>query len=149
MSLFQRTHIQEWDGCVRFQGLAPSRTGWPLASISWESFESRWLSVPRVDALWSECYEKIRVIKLKPNDQTHFTNQLLLLLSCVSNFIFSLSFGERYYRETVTTLPQWSTSWSGPFRPGLSGFIPELTTIYVWESKCTDVAGKKVRRDSK
>ena len=41
-----------------FRVWAPSWTGSPLASISCESFESRWLTeVPRVDSLRSGCHE--------------------------------------------------------------------------------------------
>ena len=45
-----------------FRVWAPSWTGWPLASISCRSFESRWLSkVLRFDLLRSGCHEIFRV----------------------------------------------------------------------------------------
>ena len=45
-----------------FRVWAPSWTGWPLASISCEIFESRWLSeVPRVSSLRSGCHAIFRV----------------------------------------------------------------------------------------
>ena len=60
-----------------FRVQPPSSTDWPLALISWENFESRWLSeVTQLDSFRSECHAIFRVwvhaitllIWLKPSE---------------------------------------------------------------------------------